>query len=57
MPQTRTPRRPSDEEVRVEMNKKAAKRRQSVADMETMNKALLDNLKRLHGNQTTDSNQ
>jgi len=57
MPQTQTPRRPSDEEVRVEMNKKAKARRGAVAEMEVVNKALLDNLKRLKGAQTTDSNQ
>ncbi len=57
MPQTQTPRRPSDEEVRVEMNKKAKARRWAVAEMEVVNKALLDNLKRLKGAQTTDSNQ
>lgn len=57
MPQTQTPRRPSDEEVRVEMNKKAKARRAAVTEMEVVNKALLDNLKRLKGAQTTDSNQ
>ncbi len=57
MPMTQTPRQPSDEEVRVEMNKRAKARRTSVSEMEVVNKALLDNLKRLHGNQTTDSNQ